>query len=187
MIDTLYLPFDTETGGLTKDSSLLSVHFAVCDSDFNIIDELELFTKPNDGQYNVAAQALEVNGISLIEHDKVAKTYSEAGQELRNFLWKYSVNGKFKLVPVGKNIGFDVIKVTDNLLGMKTWNQFVSYRLYDITGLVMFLKRIGKLSQDAPDSLSGIAQYFGIEAEWHTARGDNLAGIEVVKKLEQLV
>ena len=186
MIDTLYLPFDCETGGLTKDSSLLSVHFAICDKDFNIVDELELFTKPNDGQYNVAAEALGINHINLIEHDKVALTYSVAGQELRNFLWKYSQNGKIKLVPVGKNVGFDVIKVTDNLLGMKTWNQFVSYRLYDITGIVIFLKRQGKLPLDAPDSLSGLAQFFGIQAEWHTAKGDNLAGIEVVKKLESL-
>jgi len=186
MVDTLYLGMDTETGGLTKDSCLLTAHFAVCDYQFNIIDELELFTKPNDGQYNVAAQALEVNGIDLINHDKRAQTYSEAGQELRNFLWKYSQNGKVKLVPVGKNVGFDVIKVTDNLLGMKTWNQFVSYRLYDITGIVLYLKRTGKLPQDAPDSLSGLAQYFGIEEVWHTAKGDNYAGIAVVKKLESL-
>ena len=186
MSDALYLPFDTETGGLTKDSSLLSVHLAVCDKHFNPIDELELFTKPNDGQYNVSAEALGVNRINLIMHDKVALTYSAAGQELRNFLWKYSENGKVKLVPMGKNIGFDVIKVTDNLLGMKTWNQFVSYRLYDLTGLVIYLKRKGKLAEDAPDSLSKLAEYFGITAEWHTARGDNLAGIEVLKKLESL-
>jgi hypothetical protein len=186
MIDTLYLPFDCETGGLTKDSSLLTVHFAVCDYELNIIDELELFIKPNDGQYIVSAQALEINKINLIEHDKVALTYSQAGQDLRNFLWKYSENGKIKLVPVGKNVGFDVIKVTDNLLGMKTWNQFVSYRLYDITGIVMYLKRKGKLPPDAPDSLSGIAKFFGMEAEFHTAKGDNLVGIEVVKKLESL-
>ena len=186
MIDTLYLPFDTETGGLTEDSSLLTAHFAVCDKDFNIIDELDIFTKPNDGQYNVSAQALEINGIDLINHDKVAKPYSESGQELRNFLWKYSNNGKIKLVPVGKNVGFDVIKIHNTILGKKTWSVFTSYRLYDITGLVIYLKRVGKLPADAPDSLSGIAQFFGIEAQWHTAKGDNYAGIAVIKKLESL-
>ena len=186
MIDTLYLPFDTETGGITSESSLLSTHLAVCDSSWNIIDELELFTKPNDGQYNVTAEALSINKINLIFHDLVAKTYSEAGQVLRDFLFKHSGNGRVKLVPMGKNVGFDVIKVTDNLLGKKTWNQYVSYRLYDLTGLVMYLKRKGKLAPDAPDSLSGIAKYFGIDAEWHTARGDCLVSIEVVKKLESL-
>ena len=186
MIDTLYLGLDTETGGLTEESSLLTAHFAICDKDFNVLDELELVTKPNDGQYNVSAEALGVNKINLIEHDKIAKTYSEAGQELRNFLWKYSQNGKIKLVPVGKNVGFDVIKINNTILGKKTWSMFTSYRLYDITGLVIYLKRKGKLPVDAPDSLSGLGEYFGIKTDWHTARGDNLAGIEVVKKLEAL-
>jgi hypothetical protein len=186
MSEALYLPFDTETGGLTAESSLLTVHFAACDKDLNVLDELELFVKPNDEQYNVSAEALNINKINLIEHDKTALTYSAAGQELRNFLWKYSANGKVKLVPIGKNVGFDIIKVTDNLLGKKTWNQFVSYRLYDITGIVIYLKRKGKLASDAPESLSGLAEYFGINEVWHTAKGDNMAGIAVVKKLESL-
>lgn len=186
MIDTLYLPFDTETGGLTKESSLLTAHFAVCDAQFNIIDELDLKIKPDDGQYNIAAEALEINKINLIEHDKIALTYSAAGGSLRQFLWTHSKNGKIKLVPVGKNVGFDVEKVTDNILGKKTWSQFVSYRLYDITGLVMYLKRKGKLPQDAPDNLEGLSKYFGLNFVAHTARGDNLAGIEVVKRLEAL-
>jgi hypothetical protein len=184
--EALYIPFDTETGGLTRESSLLTAHFAVCDKDLEVIDTLSLFTKPNDGQYNVAAEALTVNNINLIEHDKVAITYSAAGQELRNFLWKYSQNGKVKLVPIGKNVGFDVIKVTDNLLGSKTWNQYVSYRLYDITGMVLYLKRKGKLAQDAPDSLQGLANMLGVNFVAHTAEGDNYAGIAVVKWLESL-
>ncbi len=186
MNDTLYLPLDCESGGLTEGVALLSTHLAVCDTSFNIIDELELLTKPNDGHYLVTAEALSVNRINLIEHDKVALTYSAAGQELRNFLWKYSKNGAIKMVPVGKNVGGDVKWITDNLLGMKTWNQFVSYRLYDITTLVTYLKRMGKLPQDAPESLSGIAKFLGINAEWHTARGDCLASIKVVKMLEAL-
>ncbi|CAM6003858.1 unnamed protein product [Sphagnum balticum] len=175
-----------ETGGLTEECSLLSAHFAVCDASFNILDELELFTKPNDGYYNVSAEALGVNKINLIEHDKVAKTYSEAGQELRNFLWKYSQNGKIKLVPVGKNVGFDVLKINNTILGKKTWSMFTSYRLYDITGLVIYLKRKGKLPLEAPDSLSKLAEYFGIQGEWHTARGDNLAGIEMSKASREI-
>jgi hypothetical protein len=186
MSNQLFLPLDCESGGLVEGVALLSTHLAVCDKDFNIIDELELFTKPNDGHYLVSAEALEVNKIDLIQHDKVALTYSAAGQELRNFLWKYSENGKIKLIPVGKNVGTDVKWVTENLLGMKAWNQFVSYRHYDITGLVIYLKRVGKLPWEAPDSLSGIAEFLGITAEWHTAKGDNYAGIAVMKKLESL-
>jgi len=186
MNKAVWLAFDTETGGLGKEVALLSAHFAVCDKDFNVIDELDILSKPNDGQYVVTARALEINKINLIEHDKVALTYSQAGAQLRQFLWKYSDNGKVKLIPMGKNVGFDVIKVTDNYLGAKTWNEFVSYRLYDITTMVIYLKNVGKLSQEAPDSLEGLARYFDIPIDAHTAKGDNLSGIELVKKLESL-
>lgn len=186
MTKALYLPFDTETGGLGKEVALLSAHFAVCDAQWNLIDELDILSKPNDEQYIVTARALEINKINLIEHDKVALTYSEVGAKLRTFLWKYSDNGKVKLIPMGKNVGFDVTKVTDNYLGAKTWNQFVSYRQYDITTLVIYLKNIGKLPQDAPDSLEGLANYFDIPINAHTAKGDNMAGIAVVKRLETL-
>lgn len=186
MSNALYLPFDTETGGLREDVALLSAHFAACDDKLNIIDELDLFMKPNDGHYLVTARALEINKIKLIEHDQIALTYSEAGAKLRDFLWKHSMNGKVKLIPIGKNVGFDCLKVTNNILGAKTWNQFVSYRLYDITTMVIMLKRKKLLPMEAPDSLEELAHYFQVPIEAHTAKGDNLAGIEVVKRLEAL-
>ena len=187
MSDTLYLPFDTETGGITHESCLLSAHFAVCDAQYNVIDELDLLTKPDDGRYVVTAEALSINKINLIEHDKVALTYGQAGGKLREFILRHSNNGKIKLVPMGKNIGFDVAKITGTILGKKTWNQYVSYRVYDMTTLVLYLKRTGKLPADAPDSLEGLAKkFFGLEYEAHTARGDNMVGIEVFKRLEAL-
>jgi hypothetical protein len=186
MSDALYLPFDTETGGLTTESSLLTAHFAVCDKELNILDELELYTRPNDRYYTVSAEALTVNKIDLIDHDKIALTYSEAGQELREFLWKYSKNGKIKLIPVGKNVPFDVKKVNETLLGEKTWRQLVSYRQYDITSVVIFLKRKGLLPEDAPESLEGLANMMGFKYESHTAQGDTYAAIAVIKWLEAL-
>lgn len=186
--DALYLPFDTETGGVVEESTLLTASFAICDRQFNIIDELDLFVKPNgrEAQYNITARALEINKIDLIKHDAMATTFSEAGQILRNFLWKYSKNGAIKLIPVGKNVGFDIKKVNDQLLGAPSWNQFVSYRTYDITSLIIYLKRVGKLPEDAPESLEKLGAYFGVEFTAHTASGDNHAGIEVVKRLESL-
>src|ERR1039457_5475875 len=125
MREALYLPFDCESGGIGTDICLLSVHFAVCDKELNVIDELNLLLKPKEVDdtgstiYHVTASALAINNINLIEHDKVALHASAAGQELRNFLWKYSDNGKIKLMPVGKNIGGDVKWVNDHLLGAK--------------------------------------------------------------------
>lgn len=191
MSEAIFLPFDCESGGI-GDVSLLSVHFAACDEDWKIIDELDLLVKPNDVDetgstlYKITASALSINNIDLIAHDKIAMTYSHAGQVLREFLLKNSQNGKIKLQPMGKNIGGDVDWVTKNLLGKKTFNQYVSYRHYDITGVVTFLKRTGKLDQFAPESLSGLAEYLGIKAQWHTAKGDNYAGIEVMRRLEDM-
>jgi|ERR1051325_6899887 hypothetical protein len=186
MNDTLYLSLDTETGGLGDEVSILSAHFIVLDYNLNIVDELGLLLKPNDGHYVVNAEALNINKINLIEHDKAALTYSQAGGSLREFLWKHSQNGKIKLIPIGKNVAFDIKKLTDNVLQPKTWNQFVSYRLYDLTGLILFLKRQGKLDLTAPESLEGISKHFNIPIDAHTARGDAVANVEVLRVLEAL-
>lgn len=186
--EVLYLPFDTETGGVVEESTLLTASFAVCDRNWNVIDELDLAVKPNgrEAQYNITAKALEINKIDLIKHDAEAISFSEGGMLLRNFLWKYSKNGAIKLIPMGKNVGFDIKKVNDQLLGARTWNEFVSYRTYDITTLIIYLKRTGKLAEDAPESLAKLGEYFGVQFTAHTASGDNYAGIEVVKRLEAL-
>ena len=184
--EAIFLPFDTETGGIGPDVSLLTAHFAICDANWNILAELYLAMKPNDGIYKTTAEALTINKIDLINHDKIALTYSESGARLRDFIKLHSQDGKIKLQPMGKNVAFDVLKVTDNILGAKTFNQYVSYRCYDITPLVTFLKRTKRLELNAPESLSGLAEYFGITAKWHTADGDNKAGIEVMKILESL-
>jgi hypothetical protein len=182
----IYLPFDTETGGIGPDVSILSASFAACDENWNILGELDLFTKPNDGIYKVTAESLSINHIDLIDHDKIACTYSEAGGRLREFIKFHSNNGAIKLIPMGKNVPFDVIKVTDNILGKATWNQYVSYRLYDITSLIIYLKKTGRLDEKMPDSLEAMAKALGVKFQAHTAKGDNHAGIEVIKWLESL-
>jgi len=188
----IFLPFDCESGGIGDEVSLLTVHFAVCDEDWNVLDELDLKTKPKDVDetgstlYKVTASALNINHIDLIKHNAEAIPYNEAGGKLRDFLIRNSRDGAIKLQPMGKNIGGDVAWVTNHLLGKKTFEKYVSYRHYDITTAVTFLKRTGKLDRFAPESLEKLAEYFGIKAQWHTARGDNYAGIEVMKKLESL-
>lgn len=192
MSNAVYLPFDCESGGIGAEISLLTAHFAVCDQDFNVIDELALAVKPKEVDetgstiYRVTAAALSINGINLIDHDKVAVTKEQAGQMLREFLWKYKPQKGF-LIPVGKNIGGDVDWVNNHILGEKEWRKFVSYRTYDITTLVHLLKRVGKLPLEAPESLEGLARFKGHNFIAHTARGDNMAGIEVVKWLESLL
>ena len=186
-----FLCLDCESGGIGPDISLLSAHFAVCDENWNIIDELTLLLKPKEVDetgstiYRVTAAALSINKINLVEHEKVAVTKSEAGQKLREFLWKYKPKEGW-LVPVGKNVGGDIAWVNNNILGAGEWRKYVSYRTYDITSVLHFVKRSGKLSKDAPESLEDLAKYINFSFVPHTADGDTRASIAVMRYLENL-
>jgi oligoribonuclease (3'-5' exoribonuclease) len=185
-----YLAFDTESGGVNDDNSLLSAYFVVIDEDLKTIyGELDLLVKPDDGNYSVTAQGLEVNKINLIEHDKVAITESKAGQLLYNFLKTHAPDGTTKLTPLGHNIAFDVQFVKKHLVN-KAFNQYVSYRMLDTGSIIQFMKLTGLVSRDLAGSLSEIAIHFGISTITnvpHTAKGDTWMVIEVLRKLKQLV
>lgn len=155
-MDELYLPMDNECGGLADETSLLSTYLEVVDSNWNVIDSLDLFLKPNNGLYVVEAEGMEVNGINLIEHDKIAITYSEGGQKLVRFLQKNSNNGKIKLIPLGKNVAFDVGGVNRHLLNKKTWERYVSYRHMDITPYARALQIQGKIPPGMSLSLGAL-------------------------------
>ena len=180
-----YLCFDVEAGGVTEDHSLLSAYFVVIDEDLKTIHgELDLLVKPDDGNYIVSAQALEVNKINLIEHDKVAITESKAGQLLYNFLKTHSPDGP-KLTPLGHNIAFDVQFIKKHLLN-KAFNQYVSYRMLDTSSIIQLMKLRGTVSRDLAGSLSEIAAYFGISTITnvpHTAKGDTWMVIEILRKI----
>lgn len=182
---------DNETGGLHEDVCLLSTYLEVVDEQFKVVDSLELYVKPNNGVYQVEAGGLEVNKINLVEHDKIAITYSEAGQKLFQFLKKNSKDGEIKLIPVGKNVQFDVSGLQKHLLGKKTMDKFVSYRLIDITGLAMGLQIKGKLPPDLGLSLFSLAEYFGVynlvQGNAHEAKYDTQVTMLVYKKLLDLL
>jgi hypothetical protein len=187
----LYLPMDNETGGLADNVSLLSTYLEVVDEQFNVIDSLELFVKPNDGVYLVEAGGLDINKINLVEHDKTAITYSDAGQKLFHFLKKNSDDGKIKLIPVGKNVQFDVAGLQKHLLGKKTMDKFVSYRLLDITAIAMGLQIKGKLPPELGLSLFSLAEYFDVHKQIsgsaHEAKYDTKITMLVFSKLLELL
>jgi DNA polymerase III alpha subunit (gram-positive type) len=180
---------DNETGGLDDKTSLLSTYLEVVDEQFNVIDSLEMFIKPNDGLYVVEAGGLDVNKINIVEHDKIAITAGDAGQKLFRFLQKHSNDGKIKLIPVGKNVQFDVSGLQRHLLSKKNMDKFVSYRLIDITGIAMGLQIKGKLPPDLGLSLFSLAQYFSITAEGnaHEAKYDTKVTMLVWRALLNLL
>lgn len=183
-----FIAFDNETGGINPKTSLLTTYFAILDAKLNKIDELELLLKPNDNEpYVVEAEGLFVNKINLIEHDKVAQTCSQGGQQLVKLLKKHHTSGEF-LTPLGHNVPFDIAGVNNHLLGQKTWNQFVSYKIQDTQVIASFMQRKGYLPADMSMSLFSLAYHFNIklDGEQHTSRYDTLLTVEVYKSLLKL-
>ena len=186
----LYLALDTETGGLGDKVSLLSLYVQILDKNFNKLDEIELFTKPNDGIYMVEAGGLAINKINLIEHDKVALTYSDAGQKLYKFLQKNSRNGELKLIPLGKNVHFDMEGVYRTLVQKKSVDKFVSYRAIDITTLARCLQIQGKIPAGMSLSLGSLYDYLKLTGtvigNAHEAKFDTEVTVAVFKELLKL-
>jgi DNA polymerase III alpha subunit (gram-positive type) len=183
--------FDLESGGVLKGCSPLTAFFAVCDDKMNIVDTLSLKVKPNDGVYSVTAEAMGINNINLIEHDKIAITYSEAGQKLRNFLVKNSDNGKVKLIPMGKNVNGDIKWVNEFILGDKTWNMYVSYRIWEVTTMALLAQRLKLIPDNISISLGSLVEYFNLQVDCpsglHNEEYDVYATIAVNEHLIMLV
>lgn len=183
-----YLAIDNETGGLGDNVSLLTTYLAVLDKDLRILDELYLEIKPEDGVYRIEPQALAINKIDLVIHDKTAETKSIAGQKLFKFLRTNSADGADKLIPFGHNVIFDVISLHKELLNRPTFEKFTSYRKLDTAVIAQFLKLAGKIPDEVSGSLSSLAKFFGItNKQAHNAREDVVVTIEVLKSLLKLV
>ena len=182
-----YLALDVETGGVTPETSLLTAYLAVLDDAFHIVDELDLKLKPEDGNYVVTAQALSINKINLVEHDKVAMPYSKAKTPLYQFLER-NYQGE-KLIPVGHGVSFDVRRVSSILISQGSWENFVSYRLLDTGNAAQFLRAAGLFPKNVSGSLGSLVAHFGLpsKGELHDARTDTLQTVEVLKKLLKIV
>lgn len=179
-----YLVFDTETGGIGLDKSLLTLYFQVTDDNFTPIGELSLAVKPDDGIYHVTGEAMGINKINLIEHDKIAIPYKKGGTALYDFL-KSNFKGKENhFVPIGHNMSGDLAHIWDKLLGRTTWESFVSYRLFDTSSVCQYLKTQKKIPATVSGSLESLITYFGLpKGEHHNAKYDALSTLEVLKKM----
>ena len=175
-----------QTGGF-EGTSLLTTYLAVLDSDLTCLATCSLSVCPDNRVYQVEAGGLEVNKIDLIEHDKIAKTYSEAGGILRHFLKKMSEDGKTKLVPVGHGVTHDMIALRV-LLSRANLEMYTSYRKLDTAVIAQFLKFQGKLPEELSGSLESLCEHFKIEVlgDAHTAIGDVARTIAVLKAMSKL-
>lgn len=185
-----YISLDNETGGLTKNSSLLTTYFSILDENFVELASLELYVKPDDGEYKVSAEALAVNKINLIEHDKIAVPYSKAGTLAYDFLNKVNPNGEIKLIPLGHNVTFDIEGVCNFLINKGTWGKFVGYRVLDTATIGQFLIDAKLIPSSVSASLGSLQKYFNInlpEEIRHTSKGDVDITVMVYRELKFLV
>lgn len=210
-----YLVFDTETTGLSyKEADLLQLYFEVVDPEtFQVLDSLHILTKPlpnPEGKtyFSVNPMAMKINNINLAEHEKVAKTYESAQEEIRSFILKnatfaepvtqtendnYNENtgiakGCFsnvfkvkinKLIPVGQAYNFDIEMILNKMPELRTlWEDSVERRGLDTGVINTFLKTTRKLPSSCPSSLSDVAKYFGMD---NTGAHDACKDVEMTK------
>lgn len=196
-----YLIFDTETGGLGNDVSLLTAYFGLFNRNFVQMEELELNLIPDNGIYRVQPRALEVNKIDLTELGRKAIPYKAAKTELYNFLQRCAVRvGTFegmntieekKLIPVGQNVHFDVNILQQTIISLGSWEQFVSYRVLDTCVIARFLSETGKLLTPNGIGLGALAKQFGLDTKFenctygspHEARYDTMITAQVLNRL----
>jgi DNA polymerase III alpha subunit (gram-positive type) len=181
-----YFLFDTETGGIRKEMSLLTLYGHILDDNLNILDTIDLKIKPDDGVYHVNAQGLEINKINIVEHDRIAKPLSEVKTRFKNYICGWSLNQK--LTPIGHNVRFDVKFVKTHLL--EDWDRYFDRRHIDTASIGKFLALSGIVPKLKTYSLSEMAQALMIdvnEDSRHEARFDADLTLNVLRNMTQLI
>jgi DNA polymerase III alpha subunit (gram-positive type) len=185
----MYIFLDNEMGGLEREKcSLLTCYFLATDDNFNVIDNLYLFLRPDDGIYRICGEAMRVNKINLAEHDTKAITYKEGGTKLYKWLYALTDGGKTKAVVVGHGVYGDVEWIIQHLMSRNTWQNFTSYRKLDTQAVCQFLKTCNRFPESISGSLTSIAQYFGIDVDEnaaHSAEYDSKLTFQVFLKLRE--
>ena len=183
-----YIVFDTETGGIGLDKSLLTAYFALLELNngtFSVKDDLDLRIKPDNDIYCVTAESLEITQIDLKQHNRGAIYQRRAGTMLYDKLKVWQTIAKDKLVPIGHNVAFDIQRVTNDLVSRGSWEQYVSYRVMDTCTIAQFLRISGRLPADLSCSLVNLGQYFNVQVDGlpHEAKYDALVTAKVLENL----
>ena len=178
-------------GGLEReDYSLLTSYLLVTDDNFNVIGDLYLHLKPDDGIYKVCGEAMAVNKIDLAVHDRIAITYKEGATKLYNWLKGLTEDGKTKLTVVGHGVYGDVEWIIYHLMSRGSWEKFTSYRKLDTSAVCQFLKSCNMFPEDVSGSLTSLAKYFNIpvdENKAHDAKYDTELTFQVFMALRKLL
>lgn len=177
-----YFLVDCETTGLDpRKNALLTAAFFLVDGNLNVVDSAEYSVKHDE--YLVVPRAMEVNKIDLVSHHRSAMSPTEIARKFLPTLetWK-EINDDRSLIPLGHVVHFDIAFIGEQIK-LIPWNQFLGHRFLDTASLAEGYKIEKRLPDDQSVSLESLASYFGIKYEAHTAKGDALATLEVLKHL----
>ena len=188
-----YLVIDTESGGTDSNlCDILTAYFAVFSSDGDLIDELELWIKPDIFSYRIQPGSLDVNGIDLVNHWNRSEPKTKCFNKLKQFLKKNCQKSIYagkveleRLILLGQQVLGDV-ELIYQFFPQENWEHFVSNKYLDTLVIANFLQDSNKL-QVGSLSLDSLAEYFGIEYKAHDAKEDALATFNVYKKLKSLI
>jgi len=187
------LCFDLETSGLVATKhSILTAYFCIIDDNFNVIDELDIKLKPDDGVLqlglNVDQQALDVNGINIDKHlaDPNTLPYTEAKKAIVAFWKKHHTGGRWPtLRPCGHNIPFDL----NFLAGQLGFDEDerkklgVHYQVLDTQPICNHKKEIGAWPEKIA-RLGDIVDFLGVKKRAaHNAKEDTLMWIDCYKEI----
>jgi hypothetical protein len=188
-----YLGFDLETGGFdSKEHTINEAYFAIWDEKWNLIEDLHLYLKNDNGEVKGTPEAFEVTGIDPVEHVKNSSTltYSEGRKLLSEMLIRNKIPGKkLHYRFLGQNIlSFDIPFMEDQ--GFFTKEDIkkhgIGHNSIDSTVIVTWLKDIGMIPNDV-GSISSLIDYLQLEkATAHRAKDDVHMQKEIYVKISNM-
>lgn len=183
--------YDYETTGTDPlIHGIMTAYFVIYDENNNKLDELELYLKPDKGEFVIEQEALDVTGIDPVEHlaDPRTITYSEGAKLLMDMLKKHKIPKKrTHFRPCGQNIGFDEGFTMSRLVPRAEWRKLVHYTPIDTLIIITSLKDIGMLPKDI-GNLGSLVEYFGLPmGKAHDCKEDVMMTVNVYKAITDLL
>jgi DNA polymerase III alpha subunit (gram-positive type) len=187
-----YLIIDTETGGLSPEtSSLLSLSFSLRDESFKELYSIDYFLRPDNSVYMVTPVALNVNKINLSFHDATAMSYNEIKPLINSKLEMMSKEfGSKNIYIVGHNVMFDLRFLYHYIISKENLDKYVSHRILDTATIFKYLQLCNKIDASISGSLSSIAEYFNLNRsnkEAHSAKYDVETTSLILEKMINLI
>jgi DNA polymerase III alpha subunit (gram-positive type) len=190
----MYIVFDTETTGVTDNSNLLTAHFEILDNNLQSVCELGIQLK--NSSYHIYPEALIVNNIDILKHNKESSSLTDCRQQLCSFLETARANSgcRTRFIPVGHNINFDIKFIkSSGLLTDEEYSNQISCNSIDTLVVAQFMKACGLIPRNQNLKLASLVTYLerGIDpipkSGFHDARYDVQATIKLLKIFKDLV